>query len=193
MSKSSIKVVDHGWKALMDRAKLLSGDMHVKVGVLADSKAGGLHQKDSEGNAKPLTVAEIAAIQEFGTKDGVIPSRPFIRSTFDRMRNEVQRDLDKLAAEVLFGEKTPKAALDWIGLKVSAAMKKTVTTGSEVPPPNAPATKARKERRGRNSKWGVRTLVDTGRMVGAITWAVITKKSGMDVVVKKGGHGGGHE
>lgn len=175
MSKSGITDTDKGWKDLVRRAQALSGGMEIKVGVLADDAAGGLHEKDANGKSKPLTVAEIAAVLEYGTEDGTIPARPAIRSTFDKMRAELQGDAEKLAVKIIFGEVTALQAFNILGLKLSSAIKATITQGDEVAPTNADSVKKRKEAKGSGGRWGIRTWVDTGRVVGAITWAVLVK------------------
>ncbi len=224
---------DLGWRGMMRRVDTLRGSAYTKVGILADSARGGLHQQGPDGKAAKLTVAEIAAVNEFGTEDGSIPARPFVRSTFDEMREELIVDSRHLiVAVVLDGRMTATQALNILGLKLATAIRKKITTGTGVPPPNAPTTallKAMKGRTGRffkptsttlggvlgdvaatqsaieaaggRSKWllsktagikaarslgdafaqigalaSVRTLVDTGRMVGAISWAVVARE-----------------
>ena len=177
MSKNEVRDVDHGFADMISRVKALRGSSFVKVGVLSDSDRGGLHQKLPDGKSAPLTVAEIAAVNEFGTKDGRIPSRPAFRGTFDRMREELSRDASRLILQVVIdGTMTADRALDLLGLKLATAIRKTITTGSEVQPSNADSTKRRKEAKGRGSK-AVRTLFDTGRLVGAIAWARVTGES----------------
>lgn len=165
MSKSDVIDRDLGWRELVNRAKALSGKASVKVGVLADSAQGGLHETLPNGKASPLTVAEIAAVNEFGTKDGHVPSRPFLRTTFDRMREELANDAAQLLVRVVVdGSPTVAQALSLLGAKLSAAAKRTITDGAGVPPPNAPSTIA--------AKGSERPLVNRGRLVGAITWAL---------------------
>lgn len=156
--KSSVTDRDLGWGRFFSAVNDLD-DLHAKVGVLADTAQGGLHVPGGQ-----LTVAEIAAVNEFGTSDGRIPERSFIRSTFDKMREELERDAGKLVALVLDGAMTAQGALGVLGAKLAAEMKKTVTVGEGVAPANAPSTVRR--------KGSARTLVDTGRMVGAITWVI---------------------
>lgn len=180
---------DKGWKRIVAAANAAAGRRYVKVGVLgtkADEKEG------DEGG--PLTVAEIAAVHEFGTEDGRIPERSFLRSTFDEHKDELERmAVDLLPQVVLFGLH-PDKALGILGLKLSSEVKKKITSGAGIPPPNAPATLMAKAGTGKTGRFfkgqatslgqafaqvgalaAVRTLVDTGRMLGAITWAIVDK------------------
>lgn len=133
-------------------------DARVHVGVLADDSKGGAREGD-------LTVAEIAAILEYGTKDGHIPARPFLRHTFDAHREEMEKIGEKLIGQAVDGKITVDKALGIMGAKLSAEVKKCITSGPGVPPPNAPSTI--------KAKGSSRPLVDTGRLVNAITWAIV--------------------
>lgn len=180
--------VDKGWKKILRQATAVDGPRFAKVGVLADDK-GAEHEDDGE-----LTVAEIAAIMELGTEDKSIPERPFIRSTFDEQRAELEKMAIDLVVEVVLYGLSEDIALNRLGAKLAAEMKKKITSGQGIPPPNAPATAWRKANKGQTSRFfkkqagslgdalaqvgaiaAVRTLVDTGRMLGAITWVLATK------------------
>lgn len=154
--KITIKDKDLGWTDFMKRIGEMKID-RLRVGILADSEAGGLHVEGAD-----LSVAEIAAVNEFGTEDGRIPARSFIRSSFDSNREANVRLFDKLLGQVLDGKMPLEQALGLLGLKMSSDIKKKIT--SNVPPPNAPSTIEK--------KGSTKTLVDTGRMLNAVTWAI---------------------
>jgi hypothetical protein len=155
---------DKGWNRLQDLAKrLASEDVHVRVGVLDDGRAGS---EDHGG----ITTGQLAVAMEFGT--ATIPARSWVGLTFDRARTEVQADMRTLLGHIVDGKITVDKALNVLGAKYSAAVKNTVTQGEQIQPPNAPSTLARKLAKTREGAAnGVRTLIDTGRMVGAVTWA----------------------
>ena len=175
------KVVDKdkGWKRLRELSKRLAADdVHVRVGVLDDGRAG------SEVRGEGITTGQLAVAMEFGTD--TIPARSWVGLTFDRVRAEVQADMQRLLWSIVEGKITVDKALNVLGAKYSAAVKNTVTQGEQIPPPNAPSTLARKEGKTHNQRdskgrfkpgygaavrYGVRTLIDTGRMIGAVTWA----------------------
>lgn len=184
---------DRGWRAMLKAVDLAAGQSYAKVGVLADDAKGGLHAIDPDtGKAAALTVAEIAAVQEFGTEDRHVQERPFLRPTFDKQR-EAMIDMSRRGlVGILDGKLTVGQVLNMLGAFLAAETKKTITTGAGVPPPNAPSTALRKAMRGRTKRFfrreartlgdalaqvgaiaSVRTLVDTGRLVGAITWTVV--------------------
>lgn len=165
---AKVRVVDKdkGWLAMLERAAEIK-DARVKVGVLADDKQGGLHEVGADGKASELTVAEVAAVLHFGTLDGRIPPRPFLTSTFEEQREELTELGKKLIEGILKGKMDVDRALNIMGAKLAAEVKKKITAGAGMPPPNAPSTIER--------KGSERPLVDTGRLLGAITWAVAKK------------------
>lgn len=156
--------IDRGWKRLQALSKqLASNDVHVRVGVLDDGKEGSA---DRGG----FTNGMLAVAMEFGT--ATIPARSWIGRTFDKKRSEVQADMQRLLGHILDGKISVDKALNVLGAKYSAEVKNTVTQGEQIPPPNAPSTLARKLAKTREGAANtVRTLIDTGRMVGSVTWA----------------------
>jgi hypothetical protein len=151
-----------------------------------------------------LSVAEIAAVNEFGTDK--IPARPAHRMTFDAKLDDLKNRSAALIGKIIFSGMSQAQALGILGASFAADVKQTIT-GSPLPgvaPPNAPGYADEKLMKGRGAKkkyildkaqspWLgerskayeketgqdanapslVRTLVDTGRTVGAITWKVI--------------------
>jgi HK97 gp10 family phage protein len=143
--------------------------------------------------AAPLTSVQVGIFNEFGTSTQ--PARPFIRPAFEQNRAAYMEILRRLVQQSVYQGKMPfTRALGIIGSKMAADMKKYVTAGSPIPPPNAPKYFQEKVERGyhklnkrrSNAKQPIsegpipppRTLVDTGRMVGSITYAVIAKSTG---------------
>lgn len=183
-AKTKLKTKDHGWDAFWKRigglTKLKSA--RVRVGVLGDTQKG----RQQHG---AITLAELAAVLHFGTKDGHIPARPFLTLTFDEKRAELKELGAKLMGEVVFGHITLEQALNAMGSKLAADVKNTITAG--VAPPNAPSTMLAKAQKGKTGALfsktlknvggglaqagalaSVKPLIDTGRLLGAINWAV---------------------
>lgn len=157
MSKKFVREVDRGWNQIRAQLKALKqGDSYVKAGVLGDA---GAHEGSN------LTNVDLALIHEFGTRDGRIPERSFIRSSFEHNRAEYIENLRKLIKGVYENKMTIPRALGIMGLKMASDMKKGITTGEGIPPPNAPATIA--------AKGSSRPLVDRGRLVNSISHEVV--------------------
>jgi hypothetical protein len=150
---------DRVWRQIMRHAAMKTPEAresHVKVGVLA-SKGG---KADHDG----ITMIELAAIHEFGSPAAGVPERSFIRRTFKEKERELSRVCAALARDYITGKVSLERALNQLGAWGAAEVKKTVTVGDGVPPPNADSTKRR--------KGSDRPLVDTGRMIDSVTWQV---------------------
>lgn len=152
--KATIKT--NKWKEL--RTRLPKGSV-LQVGVLAGAgnAAGG------------ISMIELAAIHEFGSPKNNIPQRSFIRSTLGRAEivQQFKQMTARFAKQIVDGKLTEAQALGllgaWMASQVKMTIKKRMTTG---PDPQAlkPATIARKK--------SDLPLVDTGRLINAITWSV---------------------
>lgn len=138
---------------------------HVKVGFLGGNVRSGTRERDEAGRfvkGSGVTNAALGALHELGSADGRIPARPFLHPTVERNRREYLALFKRLAAAMVRADVDVKTGLDAIGAKAAADVKKTITDG--LSPPNAPSTVA--------AKGSSKPLVDTGQLVGSITWAV---------------------
>lgn len=144
---------DMGFDQLMTTFKLNSKESHVNVGFLQSS---GMH-RDSD-----MTVAALAAVHEFGSSDGRIPQRSFMRSAVSMNKNAIQTLIDKLAAKVADGDMQRDAALGVIGQFLKDKIISRIN--SNIPPPNAPSTIAR--------KGSSHTLIDTGQLKSSVNWEI---------------------
>lgn len=182
MARNQVIDKDLGWKELLARVAELAGDAYTKVGLLGGDDAGGLHEPGS-----PLTTTEIGIVNEFGTADGRVPERSFLRACFDLKREELAAMAAKLLTGVIDGKLSVDKALNVLGAWFAAEVKKFITEGPEVPPPNAESTRRRKEKAGAwnadgmaqqpPAAMGPRTLVESMTMVRSITWAVFTSRA----------------
>lgn len=179
--KAEVVDRDLGWRELMKRVAQIKNS-YAKVGVF----------DEGEHEGSELSVAEVAAVHEFGTEDGHIPERSFLRSTFNAHREELIAIGVELMGRIVDGAITAERALNMMGASLAAQTKATIARG--VPPPNALSTLLKKARTGRTAKFfrrkarhvgdalaqvgalaAVKPLIDTGRMIGSITWAVVVR------------------
>lgn len=134
------KVIEkNGWKKLFKEIKRSSG-LGVNVGIVD----GG--------------IATYAAANEFGTR--TIPSRPFMRSTFD----ERQEFYNERFSKFLRAGKAVRGALVLVALIAVSDIRKKIA--SRMSPANAQSTA---EAKGEDN-----TLINTGTMRKAITYEVVT-------------------
>jgi hypothetical protein len=158
---NDVQIDRHLWDELLARAQGLE-KLHVRVGVLS-SKGGD--SMDGE-----FRLVDLAALMEFGSDpDGPspdhIPARAPIRTTFyQRCKQELVDMQTKLAKQIVTGGMDPKRAMGILGSWGANAIKKTITEGEGLPPPNAPSTIA--------AKGSSRPLVDTGAMKASYSYEV---------------------
>jgi hypothetical protein len=150
----SIRETDRGWQEITRILETLKQrKSFVKAGVL-----GSAAPRDGISNV------DLAMIHEFGAPKAGIPERSFIRSAFDRGRSGYIELLAKFIRRVYERRMTIEQALGLAGLQMATDMKKGVTAGAGIPPPNKEATI--------KAKGSSRPLVDTGRLVDSISWEV---------------------
>jgi hypothetical protein len=169
------EIIDFGWENYIEQ---LDKDLsYVDVGIIgeqASSKTGD------------LTLAQLASVQEFGvvisvtpkmrgflsanglqlkksTKEITIPSRPFIRQTFDEQIPELDRKSNELLDQVISGKITKKKALSELGQTHQNQIQSNMATKGKF-----------KENHGftERRKGSSQPLIDTGRLRQSINFEV---------------------
>jgi hypothetical protein len=162
MVKARVKIVDRGWNKIRDEIAKARRESHVKVGVFSGDAKGG---QDRDG----ITNVELAAVHEFG--GGNVPARPWIRGGVDARRTQIMEHTRKLVKGLYEGRFTVEQALNMLGLFAATQIKDYVRT-TNIPPPLSDALFQRKAAKG-TASGPVRTLIDTGRMLGSVTWQAV--------------------
>jgi hypothetical protein len=153
------------WDELIARAKKLD-HAYVRVGVLEEK--GSVARGDGG-----MTLVEIAATHEFGSSDGRIPERSFIRSTFlIRRVNALRTFQEKLARAIVTKGLDPIKALNMLGAWGAAEVKNTITE-IDIPPPLADSTVQR--------KGSSKPLVDTGLLKNSISYEVVENDESLGI------------
>jgi len=115
-------------------------------------------------------VAGIAAQNEFGNPKRSIPPRPFIRPTIDNQSENWANIAEKGVKAMVEGKASMDQVLNAIGLKASADIKNSITSGSFAP--LSPITIAlRKIRNDDKYKIG-------GALIGSVAGAIATGQTG---------------
>jgi hypothetical protein len=160
MATRGVRDRDLGWEALkreLRKAKELSG----KAGIIGPRAA----QERDDGKGGKITNAELGVIHEFGSADGHVPERSFIRASFDKNRTQREDDLEKGVGLVYDRKLKLERAIGLVSAAIAADAVALILEGAGIPPPNAPSTIAR--------KGSSRPLVDHAQMKNAITSAVV--------------------
>lgn len=122
--------------------------------------------------ADGTSMAMVAAVNEFGSGDGRIPERSFLRSGILRGR-EIYRRLNYYSIRrIIEGKMTEATALARLGLAGVAAVQRQITDGNFVP--NAPSTI--------RAKGSDKPLIDSGALRQSITYIIDEGQSGSEIV-----------
>lgn len=144
------------WSKFRELRSRLQGlaDKEVVVGVTRAS-AG----RDQTGE---INNAELAATHEFGTKDGHIPERSFIRSSMTEHRQDYVSAQAANLRKVVRGEMPFEKSLDLLGLRAAADVQANIRRGDF-----KPLEQSTIDRKGSKAP-----LIDTGNLRQSITHEV---------------------
>jgi hypothetical protein len=153
---STIRSTDTGWKSRVDHLRAAERDAarwEVVVGVLADEKG------NAPADGGDFVVLDLANVHEFGSEDGHVPQRSFIRAWTDQNHAQVVEWQREMMRAVAAGQLDIRLALERLGLKIAGAIQAFMATS--IPPPNAESTIAR--------KGSSTTLIDSGQLRSSVT------------------------
>lgn len=146
MATRGTHVIDKGFKRIVADIRATT-KLAVSVGLHGDA--------DGE-------LVTYGAANEFGTADGHVPERSYIRSTVDEEMENLRRIRNRALVRIADGTLRPHQGIGLIGAYLQGKIQEKIVSG--VPPPNAPATIA--------AKGSSVTLVDEGRLRQAVTYEV---------------------
>ena len=157
-ARARVKVIkrDRGWDKI--RKQIKQDPLIIAVGIQgkeALAKAGG----EEDG----LTVAEVAAVNEFGMG---VPERSFLRSTIDAGEAKYKGLLRGIGNATVAGKITLVRGAKIVGEVVVGDVKQSIADG--IPPPNAESTIV--------AKGSSTPLIRTGQMRGSVTSKVTASK-----------------
>ncbi len=145
--------IDMGWGKIKKEAHRLA-TMAVEIGV-----------QSGETAPDGADMADIAAVQEFGSEKNNIPARPFMRESFDKNVDDLDRFMQDAGNRIMQGQITVDKGLDLVGQKMTGIIQKGISDGPWTP--NAPGTVAQ--------KGSSQPLIDTGRLRQSIRHVVKSK------------------
>lgn len=160
MNKSGVTLreIDLGFEEILEQVKLAEKSF-VKVGF----QVGSVTKTQRKGSRKQkpnLSMPEIAAANEFGTKH--IPARPFMSTAVDLNLTSINKYIERQWGLILIGKSDVEQSLGLIGQYMTGLIQKRIR--QIVLPPNSPTTIAIKK----SSK----PLIDFGQMVQSVRYIV---------------------
>lgn len=159
----------------MSTFKVNSGEIAGFVGYLrssGDYKNKKMREKEAKAAKTdikpptPITMAQLAAVHEFGTQDGTIPERSFIRSSLADHSKEIKRLIKKVTAAIVLGKMDRARALGIVCQKIADGIVAKIDSG--VPPPLSDETIRR--------KGSDHPLIDTGQLKNSVDWKIMGGK-----------------
>lgn len=153
--QNTVQDIDRGWDRIKRQTRGLDGK-GVKVGVQGD-----YNRKDG------ADMILIALANEFGTDDGHVPARPFIRGAYGEYKQDIGHTKDRLWRLILSGKLDAQQALGLLGEKHQGHVQDYMTALDQ--PPNAPSTVRRKTT---SAGVGDNPLIDTGALRRGIRWEI---------------------
>lgn len=143
---------DEGWRELMVQLKALGRAKGASATV-------GIH--GDQGSDLVI----YASANEFGTRDGHVPARPFLRTTVDENRREIEDGLGEAVGLALDGKQPLSVGVGKVAETVVGKVQEKISDIED--PPNAPSTIEDKIRR--FGKPGT-PLIAEGRMRQSVGW-----------------------
>ena len=125
-------------------------------------KAGILAKDGSENHSEGITVFQIGMIHEFGVPEKNIPRRSFIRVPIENNIKEITKLIENNHKLVSENVMSAEVALNRIGIKAQNTIKESFRNNDWKA--NSRATVKR--------KGSSRPLIDTGQLIGSISYIV---------------------
>ena len=143
-----IKDIDKGFSKII---KEIASWKNTKVKI-------GLFKEEGKNDGE--YIADYAYANEFG--EGNVPSRPFIRNTFDENQSDWSDSLQENLGKVIEGKIDSNNIFSLLGERAVDDVKKTIS--NNLPPPNAESTIKK--------KGSSKTLIDSGAMRNAVSYRI---------------------
>lgn len=153
MIKTTVTGAGSAKDAIEKALKDFMTDKYVTIGIHEDA---GMHD-DSD-----ITNAQLGAVQEFGTDNGNIPARPWLRPGVESGNEEYLN----IITDAIENDQPLEQALEVVGVVAVAKVQQYMIDLKS--PPNAPQTIAR--------KGSSNPLIDTGSLKSSVTHKVTSEK-----------------
>lgn len=145
-----------GGDSLGTKLRQIRERLQKNSGVLIGLPAGTGSYEDG------APIAVIAAVQEFGSADGRIPERSFLRVPLRQNAETFQAIWRAQVPKVVDGDMTMHQVMSQLGARAVAVSQEAISEG--IAPENAESTKKR--------KGSSKPLIDTGALRQSITFIV---------------------
>jgi hypothetical protein len=154
-----VRDIDRGYRALMGTVRGFR-TAAIAVGIL--EKDGEAPKDGVDELGEVLTLLQVAIWNEFGTEDGHVPARSFIRAWFDGAEPQIREKLREQLRLVVARHQRREVAFERVGLWCVGQIQARIAAGIE--PENRPSTVAQ--------KGSDKPLINRGQLRSAIAYAL---------------------
>jgi hypothetical protein len=150
-----------------------NNNLAVAVGIFGEAASAQKEGRGPDGEKifdDEVTNVLVAAAHEFGTADGRIPPRSWLRAYVDENRARIRKMIRQLQRQVIEGKINHQRALDLLGAKMAGEIQARIARG--IPPALAPSTKAARAGpdKGHSGPRDFTPLLDTGQLRQSVSW-----------------------
>jgi phage gpG-like protein len=167
---SNVRDIDKGYRRIMKELGWMS--KHTIVAGVSDSgdfsDLSDREPGDLKGLGRAPTLTEKAAIHEYGTQDGKVPARSFLRSTMDENEGKYATAA-KVAVQAVIQGSSASKQLEKAADAMTNDIKRKIDSG--IPPALKASTLRAKARRGQPST----PLIAEGDLKEAVQGKVVRK------------------
>lgn len=171
----SQRVVDHGFKEIQKRWVNHDNTIAAAIGIFGEAASQGKKGVGPDGEEifdPEVTNVLIAAVHEFGTADGHVPSRSWMRTYMDENADRLRGIARQLQAQWLEGKITHEQALGRLAAKMVGEMQARIARGLEPELADSTIARRRGPRKGHKGPRKITPLVDTGQFRASISWEI---------------------
>lgn len=118
-----------------------------------------------------ISIAVIAAVQNWGTEDGRVPARPFFSNAIEESKPLIKKLVNRHINSIITGTESPDLCLELIGQMTVGEILKQID--SNMAPELAESTKKAKLKKGNDPV----TLIDDAFLKGAISYVLRSKRA----------------
>lgn len=162
LRRSTVSVIKSARKALKPKP-LLDARKELAIWNSATLTVG-LHEAEASMVKGSLTVAQIMTVHEFGSDDGKIPMRSWLRGWFDESQVQMSGLVRDMTKQIVRGKLRAKSALARLG---SIAVAELQARWARTPGDWAPLAESTIKR-----KKSTKPLIDTGQSRTSVTYAI---------------------
>lgn len=167
--------IDRGYRDLKRRWMNHNNRRAVAVGIFGEAASQSKQGRGPGGEDifdNEVTNVLVAAVAEFGTADGKVPSRSWLRAYVDENQDRIRSRIRQLQVRVLDGKLTHERALELLGAKMVGEIQARIARGIDPPLADSTVASRRGPAKSHSGPRQLTPLIDTGQFRQSISHEV---------------------